>query len=65
MAYNTNTTEQAPITFTVDQYAELYATQLGILQEMGFCDSETNIEALKQANGNVNMAVDLLSNWSR
>lgn len=47
------------------QYAELYATQLGILQEMGFCDSENNIKALRHGNGNVNMAVDLLSNWSR
>ena len=43
---------------------ELYATQLGQLQEMGFFDTAENIRALMATSGNVHAAVErLLGNF--
>ncbi|XP_071692297.1 ubiquitin domain-containing protein DSK2b-like [Rutidosis leptorrhynchoides] len=43
---------------------ELYATQLSQLQEMGFFDTQENINALRATRGNVNAAVErLLGNF--
>ncbi|KAI3949732.1 hypothetical protein MKX01_040949 [Papaver californicum] len=39
---------------------ELYATQLSQLQEMGFFDTQENIQALRATSGNVNAAVERL-----
>uniref|UniRef100_A0A7N0T960 Uncharacterized protein n=1 Tax=Kalanchoe fedtschenkoi TaxID=63787 RepID=A0A7N0T960_KALFE len=41
---------------------ELYATQLGQLQEMGFFDTQENIRALQATSGNVHAAVERLLN---
>ncbi|KAL5562352.1 hypothetical protein UlMin_032099 [Ulmus minor] len=39
---------------------ELYATQLSQLQEMGFFDTQENIQALRATSGNVHAAVERL-----
>jgi ubiquilin len=39
---------------------QLYATQLSQLQEMGFIDTEANIQALRSTGGNVHAAVERL-----
>jgi len=39
---------------------ELYATQLTQLQEMGFFDTQENIQALTASGGNVHAAVERL-----
>uniref|UniRef100_A0ACD5TMS4 Uncharacterized protein n=1 Tax=Avena sativa TaxID=4498 RepID=A0ACD5TMS4_AVESA len=45
---------------------ELYATQLGQLQEMGFFDTAENIRALMATSGNVHAAVErLLGNFGQ
>ncbi|CAM8904607.1 unnamed protein product [Rhodiola kirilowii] len=41
---------------------EIYATQLGQLQEMGFFDTQENIRALQATSGNVHAAVERLLN---
>ena len=44
---------------------ERFATQLEQLQGMGFPDRASNIQALVQANGDVNQAINfLLGGWS-
>ncbi|XWS40283.1 hypothetical protein CRYUN_Cryun18bG0127500 [Craigia yunnanensis] len=44
---------------------ELYATQLSQLQEMGFYDTQENIQALRATAGNVHAAVERLLGNSR
>ena len=39
---------------------EKYASQIAQLKEMGFLDESTLIQVLKQTNGNVNMALEIL-----
>jgi ubiquilin len=39
-----------------------YANELESMKEMGFVNEETNIEALKSANGNVQAAIERLLN---
>ena len=41
-------------------YKEKYKEQLSQLNDMGFMDEETNIQALKQCNGNINNTLEKL-----
>ena len=41
-------------------YKEKYKEQLSQLKKMGFANEETNIQALKQSNGNIDNALDKL-----
>ena len=41
-------------------YKEKYRDQLSQLNDMGFMDEETNIQALQQCNGNINNALEKL-----
>ena len=43
------------------QYDEYYAKELGSLEEMGFSDSQKNLNALIRAKGDVSDATELLS----
>ena len=41
-------------------YREVYAEQLEFFKEAGFYDVEINVSALKRANGNLDLAMNLL-----
>lgn len=41
-------------------YREVYAEQLEFFKEAGFYDVEINVNALKRANGNLDLAMNLL-----
>jgi len=41
-------------------YSVLYRNQLNEMKKMGFYDSDANLRCLQRANGNVNMAVNIL-----
>ena len=41
-------------------YKEKYKEQLSQLKNMGFTNEETNIQVLKQSNGNIDNALDKL-----
>ncbi|KAJ5426292.1 hypothetical protein N7465_001362 [Penicillium sp. CMV-2018d] len=43
------------------QYDEYYAKELGSLEEMGFSNSQKNLDALIKAKGDVSDAIELLS----
>ena len=45
---------------TPEQVAEMYASQLRQLNDMGFYDEQENIRVLIEVGGNVNAAVDRL-----
>ena len=61
-ANNFGTAQPTP-TNTNQDWAQVYANQNQQLRDMGFFDDAQNIQALRRANGNVNMAVEyLLSN---
>lgn len=45
---------------TPEQLRVKYAAQLEAMKGMGFINEETNIEVLKQTNGNVEAAIDRL-----
>lgn len=46
-------------------YEELYKEQLKQLSEMGFDNKEESLKALKITNGNVELAVNVLCEWSQ
>lgn len=50
---------QAP---TIVDYKTKYASQLGLMKEMGFVNEESNLDALKMTDGNVNAAVERILN---
>ena len=41
-------------------YREVYAEQLEFFKEAGFYDVDINVSALKRANGNLDLAMNLL-----
>ncbi|KAI9677210.1 MAG: hypothetical protein M1829_002784 [Trizodia sp. TS-e1964] len=51
---------QTPAPVDTRPVAERYATQLGQLNDMGFCDFDQNIAALTRTGGNVNGAIEYL-----
>ena len=42
---------------------QVYAAELKSLNEMGYSNNKLNLEALKKANGNISMAIQLLIDW--
>ena len=46
-------------------YKEEYKEQLSQLKNMGFINEETNIQALKQSNGNIDDALDKLLKYNQ
>jgi ubiquilin len=47
-------------TMTDEELKVKYTEQLGQMKEMGFIDDGTNLDMLKQTNGNVQVAIERL-----
>ena len=61
--FNNNSTENKEIFGNCDNdidYKEKYKEQLSLLKDMGFINEESNIQALKRSNGNINNALEKL-----
>ena len=57
-----NTGASANSGLTDEQLKEKYKDQLQTLKDMGFIDEATNLQVLKQCDGNVQFAIDRLLN---
>ncbi|MFJ6380480.1 hypothetical protein ACIQI7_10830 [Kitasatospora sp. NPDC092039] len=45
-------------------FAQIYSKELEALGDLGYSNSRLNLDALKLAKGNVNIAVGYLTDWS-